>query len=524
MPYEIAERRPSQGLPRIMMIDDETANLHIVKLILMRENFKSDLIMFQSGEEALEHLRTNRVDLVLLDLAMPGMDGFELMTQLRADPATAEIPVIFLTAFQDTEYILKAFELGATDFIGKPIISPILTARIRAVLQTQALKNELKLRNEALVGANRLKDELLSIVSHDLRSPLSAIELLCQFLQEPDTGDPAQSPPDLINRILNQSRLARRLVENLLNLNRIEEGILAPAASFFRIGELVLACAEDEKTIVQSRGIDFKVDSPAEDLLCFGDREMIAQVLRNLLGNAIKFTRSSVSLGCTLVDFSEDNGGRLRLTVADDGEGIPAEQLPRLFEKYGKGDRRGGGSGLGLYIAKNIMQLHGGSIRLRSREHEGTEFYVELPNVYRPPQLPDLSAFSESPVLVLSNSKATGQMLEGLLIEGGLLDVTLSEVDSNAPADEPGGAWDLTLLDLESVGPEELERVPGYRTQSPTARWIYYGGSDGDAQSMAKLTPPPLAHMRRPVNPLQLLRTLSALFGGAAPPSASAMR
>ena len=165
----------SRFRPRIVMIDDEKSNLQIVKIVIMRENLESDLSLFENGASALEFIQKNPVDLILLDLAMPEMDGFEIMSRLQADPNTADIPVIFLSAYQEASYILKAFDLGATDFIGKPIISPILTARIRQIIKSRSLEKELRLRNTELVDTNRLKDELLSICSHDLRAPLSAI-------------------------------------------------------------------------------------------------------------------------------------------------------------------------------------------------------------------------------------------------------------------------------------------------------------------------------------------------------------
>ena len=249
----------SRFRPRIVMIDDEKSNLQIVKIIIMRENLESDLSLFENGASALEFIQKNPVDLILLDLAMPEMDGFEIMSRLQADPNTADIPVIFLSAYQEASYILKAFDLGATDFIGKPIISPILTARIRQIIKSRSLEKELRLRNTELVDTNRLKDELLSICSHDLRAPLSAIELICQFLEDTIHERSETSQQELVNRIVSQSRLARRLVENLLDLNRIEQGRLVPASSLFSVDELLEQCVKEEDPNLLSRDLEFEL-------------------------------------------------------------------------------------------------------------------------------------------------------------------------------------------------------------------------------------------------------------------------
>lgn len=411
--------------PRIVIVDDDPAHLQVVKIILTREALAAELHLFEEPIKALEYLETGRVNLILLDVGMSQMDGFSVFERIRKSGPNQGTPVIFLTAFKETETILRAFEMGAADVLGKPLISPILIARIRAILDTQDLQRQLHQRNEELEASNRLKDEMLSICSHDLRSPLSAIDLICQFLQEERSK---QSKAVLVNRIVNQSRLARRLVDNLLDLNRIEEGMLVPTPSFFRIRDLIASCADDEAPMMQARGLKLEHALPEESLLCFADREMIAQVLRNLLGNAIKFTSSAVTLATRMRGADNPEGGSIEIAISDDGTGIPAEELPNIFDKYRKGDQRSLGSGLGLFISRKMLELHGGTIEVSSAPGKGARFTLTLPNVFPVTALPDLSAMTDAHVLVLSASKQNALLLEGILVEGGLVHVSKDSV------------------------------------------------------------------------------------------------
>ncbi|MDH5751492.1 MAG: hybrid sensor histidine kinase/response regulator [Deltaproteobacteria bacterium] len=447
--------------PKILMVDDEASNLQVVRLILTRENLARELIMFNQGQEALEYLENNTVDLILLDLAMPGMNGFEVLERIKSNPANQEVPVIFLSAYQDTEYIIRAFEMGANDFIGKPIISPILTARIESLLQTQTLKQELQKQFDALDRTSRLKDELMSIASHDLRSPLSAIELLCQFMSDALAGKGEHQPEELVGRILNQSRLSRRLVENLLNLNRIEEGILIPSRSFFKPEDLIRECLEDEKPIMEGRGLGFFYTPFQEGLICHGDRELMAQVIRNIMGNAIKFARSRVSMDVTALDVSGETGGELVVHISDDGEGISEPERGKIFEKYQKGDRRGIGSGLGLFIARQVVELHHGSINVESTLGEYTRFTFRVPNLFRLEDLPDMSEYQDLTVRIISGLRSDGEMLGSVLEEAGLVDVMVLPAEQESFVGINGEQPGLLIIDF-STGNTSPETLAGW--------------------------------------------------------------
>lgn len=500
MDRNLAQPESARRLRRIFVIDDDPGHLQVVKIIMMREDFPCDLALFQDPREALAAMETRPPELVLMDVAMPHLDGFETFKRIRAHPATRDVPVIFLSAYKETEYMLRAFEMGAADYLSKPISSPILTARIRAILHTQDLQTQLRQRNEELMHINRLKDEMLSICSHDLRSPLSAIDLICQFLKEALAGNSVQSKMALVNRIVNQSRLARRLVDNLLDLNRIEEGMLVPIPSFFRMRELLETCTEDEAPLMQARQITLQAELPPEDLLCFGDREMIAQVLRNILGNASKFARSAVALDHRLNPGAETRAGSITLTIRDDGPGIAPEELPRLFGKYGKLDKSTLGSGLGLYISRNIIERHGGTIRAESPEGQGSTFIIELPNTFPAGDLPSLEEYRDAPALVLSASKTTALLLESVLVEAGMLNV------SKEPPG-PLAAWPAVVVaDAQAPVPEALTGLAAAPVQPA---WLVYG-TQAEARALFQWVPGSAPRLEAPLNPVLYLRHVLA--------------
>ncbi|MDH4249355.1 MAG: hybrid sensor histidine kinase/response regulator [Deltaproteobacteria bacterium] len=506
------EREMNVRPPRILMVDDESTNLQVVRLILSRENLAQELIMFNSGRAALDYLAQNPVDLILLDLAMPEMNGFEVFGELRASPVTRDIPVIFLSAYHDTEYILNAFQLGASDFIGKPIISPVLTARIAALLQTQALKRELQHQNEALERANRLKDELMSIASHDLRSPLSAIDLLCQFMTESLAGKKEHQPPELVARILHQSRLARRLVENLLNLNRIEEGILTPVRSFFSLESLVAECVEDERPIMEGRGLSVSLAPLPEDLVCYGDRNLIAQVVRNVLGNAVKFAAARIEITWERPASTPEMGAEsLGLKILDDGPGIPPEQIQRLFKKYAKGEQRESGTGLGLFIAKQVMRLHGGDISAHSQSGALTCFDILLPNVFAQDSLPELSAVFNRRVRVISPTKTSGSVFAGVMEEAGLLDVMVVAPEPKVLQHLAEESPHLLFLDLDG-DPEAARNLAEWLVQLPIrCPFLIYGPFEA-IQTFHEVWESPCLSLSPPLNPQHLLLRVEELL------------
>ena len=511
-PEPIRKDAPART-PRVLIVDDDESHLQFIKMIILKEKFPCELMLCSKSPQALEYVKTNPVDLILLDVVMPELDGFEVNSRLKADPDTAHIPVIFLTSTQDTDNVVRAYESGAADFIAKPINSAVLAVRMQAILQRIVLENELKLRNQELEDLNRFKDEMLSVCSHDLRAPLAAIEVICQNLYRADGAEMRPEEKRQVDKIINQSRRARHLVENLLDYHKIEEGMLVPAPSFFAVRKFLATCAEEEQPLMQAREIDFRVTLPEEDVIAFGDRELLGQAVRNILGNAIKFTDDSIELAVEIMDLTQECGGRMQVSITDNGPGISPDNMVRIFEKYTKADPNGSGSGLGLYISKKAVELHGGGLSVTSRPGANTVFTLELPHVYKRDQLPDLSDISECRGLVVSTDKITAQLMESILLEAGMLYVTAQITDLADPQSLRAPLPDFVLVDLEPSALNVFNLVKIINGAGPATKWIYYG-SAAKVETIAKLVTPPYAHLESPLNPLGILNLMNSVLRG----------
>ena len=289
-------------------------------------------------------------------------------------------------------------------------------------------------------------------------------------------------------------------MENLLDLNRIEEGRLIPAPSFCPVAALVRSCVEDALPTLQARKLRHTLELPADTLLCFGDREMIAQVLHNILNNAGKFAQSRIDVRADVEALTEESGGRLVLAVADDGRGIPAAQQHSIFEKYAKLETQGSGSGLGLYISRQMVDLHHGHIAVHSQPGQGTRFVVTLPHVFQAEQLPDLAVLQQQRVVVASASKPTAQLLESVLIEAGMIEVSQVGTAAQAARVAEPGPPALVVLDVQSelLAGQLLDRLP---EAGAGPAWILYG-EPGETGRFAQRLRGRSGQMQPPLNPL----------------------
>ena len=507
--------------PKIAIVDDDEAHLQFIRLIMAREAYNTEVFLFNDPEKGLAYLKENPVDLVLLDVMMPGMTGFQLLEKLREDQLTAELPVIFLTSTQDTEHVVRAFEAGAVDYIAKPINSAILTARIGGVLHRKYLENELRLQNQELERLNRFKDELVSVISHDLRSPLAAIEVICQNWKEQQETSGTDTPKSgRIDRIINQSRLARRLVENFLDYDKMEQGRLVPEPTFFPIEELIHSCAEDEHPLLQDRNLELEIKLPEEQLLLFADREMLAQAIRNVLGNAIKFASQRITFQITADKLSNQSGGILRMVISDDGVGIPEEKIAFIFDKYTKADSGASGTGLGLFITRQVVQLHHGWITASSRPGQETIFTMEIPLLYRPEDLPDMEDLAQEPVAILSPDRHTATLLEGILSEAGMLGVSTivgTEMDIEVlQKSHPR----LIVADLQQESTQLSSLSQIIHQLDPEIGWLLHG-PEQLMEDFLKTSAEPHPFLTTPVDPLRFLRMAAMLLRGEVPDDAT---
>jgi len=358
---------------RLLIVDDEERNLRLLEAILVPSGYEIELA--GNGEAALSKIENRPPDLVLLDIMMPRMDGFQVCERLKSQPQTREIPVVFLTAKTDSESIVRAFEVGAVDYVSKPFKTPELLARVRTHVR-------LKETQEALKRANATKGKFFSIITHDLKNPFNALLGYSGVLLKKFADFDDNRRIQMITTIRDASKNAYDLLENLLDWSRKESGQMARKPEKIALRGLVeqnigLVQAEVERKQIRVLNL---VDS---EMLGYGDVNMIRLVLRNLISNALKFTpdNGQISIECR-------SGEReLEIAVVDTGVGIAAETLPRLFrleEHFStEGTRNEKGSGLGLILCKEFVEENGGAIRVESQVGVGSRFVFTLPRYDR---------------------------------------------------------------------------------------------------------------------------------------------
>ncbi|BBA36228.1 uncharacterized protein sS8_4298 [Methylocaldum marinum] len=387
----MAENDTMTAKPKILLVDDREENL--VALAGLLGGHHAGLLCAHSGEEALDLLLVHEVALALVDVQMPGMDGFELAELMRGTERTREIPIIFVTAgIHDHTRVFKGYESGAVDFLFKPLDPHILSSKVAVFMQLYRQKRELAERvrqlevalaerqriENALKSADRRKNEFLAMLGHELRNPLAPIRNAAQIIKRLDVSDPRlQAVQQVIER---QTGHLARLVDDLLDISRIEQGKITVRKAPIELSAVVDQALESSRPLIQSRQHRLIVSVPDTPVPLMGDAERLAQLISNLLNNAAKYTPPGGTIWLTVS--REDREALIR--VKDTGEGIAQPLLAQVFEVFTQSertlDRAQGGLGLGLAIVKKLVELHQGRIEVFSEgPGKGSEFSVWLP-------------------------------------------------------------------------------------------------------------------------------------------------
>lgn len=394
-----------KAAPHILIVDDILENLQVLRGRLRLQQYT--LHEASSGAEALAYLEEccNGIqtipDLILLDVQMPEMDGFEVCRHIKANTRLAEIPIIFITARGEMDDIIEGFKLGAVDYVVKPFHASELLTRVKTHLELKFSRDALRMNNVQLERLNREKSEFMSIAAHDLKNPLATVRWLTELLQS-GTLPPDKSAETLHNILLAADRMFR-LVKNLLDVNAIEEsGVLTPnttgspthlpseAVNLIFTAADVLA-SYDEQARFKGITTTFSNSAPIATILI--NAEVLVQILDNLVSNALKYSPSGSSVSVT----TTGDHAIVRLSVQDEGLGIPAEEASRLFTKFGttstKPTAGEDSTGLGLFIVKKLTEAAGGNVGFAPAPERGSVFFVEFP-VYK--QAPTQSATAKS--------------------------------------------------------------------------------------------------------------------------------
>jgi signal transduction histidine kinase len=354
----------------ILIVDDIPRNLQVLGSILSESGF--GVSVASDGQSALDAIVANRPDVVLLDIQMPDMDGFEVCARLQAQEETKDIPVIFLTARTEIEDIVRGFEIGAVDYITKPFIAQELLARVRTHLR-------LVRQTKHLADLNKEKDEFLGIAAHDLRNPLSKI----QFIAEKMSYKAAEFTPELITDaaedIVYTVGGMMELIGNLLDTNAIEQGKIALEVNPIEIGVIIEHIVQDykERAATKKITLEYSQDNPLP--LVLADEVAVVQIFDNLLSNAIKYSPTRTSVGISL---RVGENSTVELRVRDQGPGLTDADKTRLFQKFARLSAQPTGNehsvGLGLSIVKKLVERIGATISVESVVGEGSTFIVRF--------------------------------------------------------------------------------------------------------------------------------------------------
>jgi signal transduction histidine kinase len=363
--------KEKQTKPLILVAEDIAKNMEVVCNILRKAGYRP--AMAGNGRQALKMVSNVKPDLILLDIMMPEMDGFEACRHLKKDPETKDIPVIFLTAKTDTIDIVKGFKLGAEDYITKPFKGAELLSRIKTHL-------ELKFSREALKELNATKDKFFSIIAHDLKDPLQFLLLSADSLYNRYDSFDETKRKDYIHRFHNSSQQLSALLENLLVWARSQSGSIKTKPGKIDIRDLAAESIDLLKGNAQKKDIELS-SQIGPGIFAFADKNMIRTVLRNLISNAVKYTPPG---GKVKVNASTSiKGDRLEISVSDTGVGINEQDITGLFsidvKKSTRGTDNEKGTGLGLILCKEFVEKNNGSISVTSTPGKGSCFTFTLP-------------------------------------------------------------------------------------------------------------------------------------------------
>lgn len=364
---------------KLLVVDDVQTNVLLLKALLGKEGY--GILVANNGQEALEVIRNENPDLILLDVMMPGMDGFEVAERLKSEEFRCEIPIIFLTALDDTQSIVNGFKLGVGDFISKPFRKEELMVRIKHQLSLVAARRIIEEKNEELRKTIAGRDKMYSVIAHDLRSPMASMKMLLNTIMMSVEKD--KIDPDIFDMLEMSNKTSEEvfsLLDNLLKWTKSQLGKLTVIPQKLDISGLADGVVEVLNSVAEVKHIKL-IRTDHESFFVYVDIEMIKSILRNLISNAVKFSNpdSEIKVGIKAED------GKVIVSVTDSGKGIKKEDQHKLlkdsthFTTYGTNSEEG--SGLGLLLCRDFARKNGGELWFESEENLGSVFSFSLPQL-----------------------------------------------------------------------------------------------------------------------------------------------
>ncbi len=367
----------------ILVVDDNAVIRQIMKLAL--EQNHHHVTMANDGQEAIELMEKHYFDLILLDIMMPKMNGFQVLEHMAKVPELAQIPVIVVSADGQVDNAIRCIQLGAEDYLVKPPNQTLLRTRVNASLrkkflhdQEQAHQAEMERMYEAVKAANQAKTEFVAMAAHELRNPLSQIATTNALFSRVGELNPTQT--QLLEKVNFSLERMKALIVDLDDISRLETGNMRVVLQPLDLQELIYKTADSLQQDAISRSHSLTLNVPPNLPLVCADRERMVQVLTNLMGNALKYTPNGGQITVTAVHHSHTS--TVHVTIRDTGLGIQVDEQKQIFTKFFRsGDtdvRARPGTGLGLYITKSLVEMQHGRIWFDSKYGQGTQFHFTL--------------------------------------------------------------------------------------------------------------------------------------------------
>ena len=350
-----------QQASNILVVDDTPANLLLLARMLTERGYKTQTVL--SGKLALQAARAEPPDLILLDIAMPEMNGYEVCEHLKAIEALKEIPVIFISALSETIDKVKAFRVGGVDYVTKPFQFEEVYARVQTHLQLRRLE--------------KLRDELTHMVIHDLRNPLAVIFIFLDLLERQEAKNLSARTRSFITLARHSAEELSTMISSILDVSKMGAGEMKLHREPCDLAALIREVLATTQSVPGNRTVTF--DAPESDLTVPADSELIRRVLQNLLSNALRYTPAGGAVRVVVTPSDHE----FRIAVTDTGPGIAPEYHQRIFEKFGQVEDRHNrvGTGLGLTFCKLAVEAHGGRIGVTSEIGKGSTFWLVLPRL-----------------------------------------------------------------------------------------------------------------------------------------------
>jgi two-component system sensor histidine kinase/response regulator len=356
--------------PNVLIIDDDKIMLDSCTQVFVKEGYQTQTA--ENGDKGLKKFKDETPDLVLVDLKMPGIDGMEVLKELKTtDPNCV---AIVITGYGTIESAVEAMKRGAYDFLLKPFTPDELRIIVRRGLERKKCIEQTKMLKEE---KEKMRENFVSMVSHELRSPLAAVQQNLMVILAGMVGEIPEKTQQMLLRMKERIRGLISLISDWLDLSRIESGEMVSTLEPVELGDVLRGVVDLLQPLADEKKVTLSFTESAEYSTILGNRETLQMLFTNLVHNGIKYNREGGKVGIT----SNCGDSVLIVTIEDTGIGIPHENLPLIFEQFYrvKNGKQIGGSGLGLSIAKKIVEVHSGSIEVESEQGKGTVFKVRLP-------------------------------------------------------------------------------------------------------------------------------------------------